>query len=263
MCTQKLALFVSGLWNMSRIKEWPLGERPRERLLKSGSGALSDAQLLAILLRTGSGGENVLQLAMQLSKKYSPLSRMTKVSISELCSVKGIGPAKAVLLKAAFELGRRSLASPFSEGTALLDSRTVYEHFAPLLQGASKEYFKIVLLNQKNRVIYDETVSEGSLTSTVVHPREAFGPAVRESAASVIFVHNHPSGDPTPSRQDKQITERLVAAGDLMGIPVLDHIIVGNGTYFSFADAGDIKNQNVAGVFSENAGTGYRRRSLK
>lgn len=251
---------------MSTIKEWPLGERPRERLLKKGSESLSDAQLLAILLRTGSDGENVLQLAMQLSKRFYPLSRMTKVSVSELCSVKGIGPAKAALLKAAFELGRRSLASPLSEGTALLNSQTVYNHFAPLLKGARREYFKIILLNQKNKVIFDETVSEGSLTTTIVHPREAFSSAVRESAASVIFLHNHPSGDPTPSQQDKEMTDRLVAAGELMGIPVLDHIILGNGAYFSFADVGEIKNQNVSGVFSENAEnaiTGYIKRSLR
>ncbi len=248
---------------MKTIKDWPQSERPRERLLKGGSGVLSDAQLLAVLLRTGSDKEDVIQLAMHLSKKFSPLSRMTKVSVSELCSVRGIGPAKAALLKAAFELGRRSLSAPLSKGVALISSRKVYNHFFPLLKGTKKECFKIILLDQKNKIMYDETISEGSLTTTVVHPREAFSPAVRESAASVIFVHNHPSGDPSPSVQDKEITQRLVEAGELMGIPVLDHVIIGNEDYFSFADAGRLNGRRAVGSVSEGRAIRYGDRSLK
>jgi len=230
---------------MSNIRDWPTDERPRERLLKEGSETLSDAQLLAILLRTGSDQENALQLAIHLLKKFHPLSRLVDVSITELCSVRGIGPAKAAQLKASFELGRRFLSSPLSEGVRLHKSRQVFAHFAPGLRGAKKEFFKIILLDQKNKVIRDVTISEGSLTSTVVHPREVFSPAVRESAASVIFLHNHPSGDPSPSQNDQALTKRLVDVGHLMGIPVLDHVIIGDDRYFSFADAGQIEQRSA------------------
>lgn len=228
---------------MLKIKDWPEEERPRERLLKSGAETLSDAHLLAILLRTGSVEGDALQLAIYLLKKFSPLSQLVHVSVSELCAVKGVGPAKAAQIKAAIELGRRSISIPFFEGTKILKSQDVFAHFSPLLRGARKEYFKIVLLDQKNKIIRTVTISEGSLTSTVVHPREVFQPAIRDSAASVIFLHNHPSGDPAPSNEDKHLTTRLVHAGELMGIPVLDHVIIGNRDYFSFADAGYIKTQ--------------------
>ncbi|MFQ5588615.1 MAG: DNA repair protein RadC [Nitrospiria bacterium] len=223
---------------MIKIKDWPKDERPRERLLKSGPASLSNAQLLAILLRTGSDKGDALQLAIYLLKKFSPLSQLIQTSVTELCAVKGVGPAKAAQLKAALELGRRSLAVSDFEGTALSKSQDVFHHYAHILREAKKEYFKIVLLDQKNKVIRDVTISEGSLTATIVHPREVFQPAVRDSAAAVIFLHNHPSGDPTPSEEDKNMTTRLVSAGELMGIPVLDHVIIGNKDYFSFADAG-------------------------
>ncbi|MFQ5598744.1 MAG: DNA repair protein RadC [Nitrospiria bacterium] len=238
---------------MATIKEWPQGERPRERLLERGSSVLTDAQLLAIVLRTGSDRENALQLAMNLSKKFHPLSRMTQVGVSELCSVRGIGPAKAAQLMAAFELGRRSLAVPLSGSMKFLRSRDIFNHFSPLLKGLKKECFKIILLDQKNKVIRDETVSEGSLSTTVVHPREVFVAAVRESAASVIFAHNHPSGDPSPSHEDCEMTKRLVTVGELMGIPVLDHVIIGSETYYSFADAGQIRQGDFLRSVSESS----------
>lgn len=226
---------------MSNIRDWPTDERPRERLLKEGSEALSDAQLLAILLRTGSDQENALQLAMHLLKKFHPLSSLVNVSTTELCSVRGIGPAKAAQLKASFELGRRFLSSPLSEGLKMNKSQQVFRHFSTRLRAVKKELFITILLDQKNKVIRDVTISEGNLTSTVVHPREVFSPALRESAASVIFLHNHPSGDPSPSREDQAITKRLVNVGHLNGIPVLDHVIIGSDNYFSFADAGQIE----------------------
>jgi DNA repair protein RadC len=226
---------------MSKIKEWPPGERPRERLLAEGAEVLSDAQLLAILLRTGSDRANAVQLAIHLLEEFQTLSNLAHLSVSELYSIRGIGPAKAAQLKAAMELGRRSLASPLSQGVKLITSQHVFNHFFPRLKHFKKEIFKIILLDQKNKVIRDVNISEGSLTSTVVHPREVFNPAIRESAASVIFLHNHPSGDPTPSQEDKEMTQRLVAVGELLGIQVLDHLIVGENTYFSFADSGNIK----------------------
>lgn len=226
---------------MLRIKDWPKEERPRERLLKNGSESLSDAQLLAILLRTGSDKGDALQLAIYLLKKFSPLPQLLQATISELCAVKGVGPAKAAQLKAALELGRRSLILPLFEGAVFSKSCDVFQYFAPLFRNAKKEYFKILLLDQKNKIIRDVTISEGSLTATIVHPREVFRPAIRDSAASVIFIHNHPSGDPTPSIEDKKITTRLAEVGKVMGIPVLDHIIIGDKDYFSFADAGYIR----------------------
>lgn len=226
---------------MTKIKEWPEGERPRERLLSEGPHALSDAQLLAILLRTGSDQKNAVQLAIHLLDRFQALANLASLSVSELCSIRGIGTAKAAQLKAALELGRRSLAPSLSQRAKLISSQDVFNHFFPLLKHVKKEVFKIILLDQKNKVIRDVTVSEGSLTLTVVHPREVFNPAVRDSAASVIFLHNHPSGDPTPSPEDKEITRRLVAAGEVMGISVLDHVIIGDPDYFSFSDAGCLK----------------------
>ncbi|MFQ5780525.1 MAG: DNA repair protein RadC, partial [Nitrospiria bacterium] len=183
---------------------------------------------------------NAVQLAIHLLEKFHALSNIACLSISELCSMRGIGPAKAAHLKAALELGRRSLATPLAPGAKLMRSQDVFQHFSPLLRDSKKEIFKIILLDQKNKVIRDVTVSQGSLTATVVHPREVFNPAVRDSAASVIFLHNHPSGDPAPSNEDKEMTERLVAAGSLLGIQVLDHVVIGSDSYFSFADSGYI-----------------------
>ncbi len=227
---------------MIKLKDWPKEERPRERLLRNGSASLSDAQLLAILLRTGSDEGDALQLAIYLLKKFSSLSQLVHASVTELCAIKGVGPAKAAQIKAAIELGRRSLAVSTFEGAIVSKSQDVFQHYAHLLRSAKKEYFKIILLDQKNRIIRDVMISEGSLTATIVHPREVFQPAVRDSAAAVIFLHNHPSGDPTPSEEDKMITTRLISAGELMGIPVLDHVIIGSKDYFSFADAGYTNN---------------------
>lgn len=233
---------------MSKIKEWPQGERPRERLLKEGAEVLSDAQLLAILLRTGSDRANAVQLAIYLLEQFHSLSDLARLSVSELYSIRGIGPAKAAQLKAALELGRRALVSPLSQGVKLITSQHVFNHFSPLLRHLKKEVFKIILLDQKNNVIRDVNISEGSLTATVVHPREVFNPAIRDSAASVIFLHNHPSGDPIPSQEDREMTQRLVAAGELMGIQVLDHLVIGDNAYFSFADSGYIKRSPLFAV---------------
>lgn len=227
---------------MAKIKDWPAGERPRERLIKEGAQVLSDAQLLAILLRTGSDQANAVQLAIDLLEQFHELNNFSNLTIKELCSIRGIGPAKAAQLKAAFELGRRSLAPSISPKTKINSSQDIFRHFAPPFRHLKKEIFKIVLLDQKNKIIRDVLVSEGSLTLTVVHPREVFNPAVRDSAASVIFLHNHPSGDPTPSAEDRELTKRLVAAGDLMGIQVLDHVIIGDNQYFSFSDSGYIRS---------------------
>jgi DNA repair protein RadC len=220
------------------IPYWPESERPRERLLSKGPDALSDAQLLAILLRTGRRDSSAVQVAMELLRHIGGLGGLVKSGVEELCSVEGVGPAKAAQLKAALELGRRSLATPLSTGMRVSSSADLFRHFYPVLRDRKQELFKVVLLDAKNAVIKETTISEGSLTLSIVHPREVFASAIRESAAGVIFLHNHPSGDPTPSQEDRRLTDRLVAAGRLLGISVLDHVIIGDGRYVSFADEG-------------------------
>ncbi|MEJ2697144.1 MAG: DNA repair protein RadC [Candidatus Sulfobium sp.] len=220
------------------IKHWPEDERPRERLLARGPGALSDAQLIAIVLRTGGGGRSALDIAMELLGTFGTMKNLERASASEFCSLKGMGEAKASQLKAALELGRRMFREPRAKGPAFSTGRDVYAYFHPLFRNLDKEVFHCAMLDVKNRLIGDRRISEGTLTSSLVHPREAFREAIRESAAAVIFVHNHPSGDPDPSREDILLTERLDTAGETVGIRVLDHVIVGDGSYSSMLEKG-------------------------
>lgn len=220
------------------IKGWPTGERPRERLISDGAAALTDAELLAIILRTGEERVSAVDLARSLLRRAGGVREVGSLSVSEMCSVRGIGPAKAAQILAALEIGKRVLSLPFSREVRVHMSEDIYRHYRPFLIGLKKEVFKVILLDGKNRILRDVTVSEGSLTLNIVHPREVFNSAVRESAASIILLHNHPSGDPSPSPEDGELTTRLVRAGEIMGIPVLDHIIVGAEKYFSFADRG-------------------------
>ncbi|HEY7493042.1 MAG TPA: DNA repair protein RadC [Candidatus Tectomicrobia bacterium] len=224
-----------------RIKDWPEDERPRERLLAAGESALSEAQLLAILLRTGdhTSGATAVDLARRLLTTFGEsLEAMHAATVAELCQVPGIGMAKACEIKAAFELGRRLLVRQGGPLTQFRSSKDVANYYIPLLTDKKREQFQVILLDRKNRVMRHVMVSQGSLTASVVHPREVFNPAIRDSAAAVIFVHNHPSGDPQPSQEDRTLTARLAEAGKLLGIQVLDHIIVGRDTYMSFADEG-------------------------
>ena len=225
------------------IAHWPKTERPRERLLAKGPEALSDAHLLAILLRTGRRDSSAVQVAIELLDRVGGLGGLAACGIEELCTIPGVGPAKAAQLKAALALGRRSLAVPMSTGTRISSSSDLFKHFHPALRDVKHELFKVILLDAKNIVIKEATVSEGSLTLSIVHPREVFALAVRESAAAVIFLHNHPSGDPTPSPEDRRLTDRLTTAGTLLGIRVLDHVIIGDGRYVSFADEGWLTEQ--------------------
>jgi DNA repair protein RadC len=220
------------------IADWPETERPRERLLAKGPDVLTDAQLLAIVLRTGRRDASAVHVAMEVIHRLGGLAALARCGVDELCTIPGVGRAKAAQLKAALELGRRTLAEPLTTGTRITCSRDLYRHFHPSLRDLKHELFKVVLLDAKHTLLKEVTVSEGSLTLSIVHPREVFALAVRESAAGVIFVHNHPSGDPTPSPEDRQLTDRLVAAGQLLGIRVLDHLVIGDGRYVSFADEG-------------------------
>ncbi len=221
-----------------KVKHWPENERPRERLIKYGAESLSDAQLLAIILRTGSSKKGVISLAMSLLDKYKTLKNIDTASIKELSLIDGLGIAKIAQIKAAFELGKRLMSESDHDRPIFSSSNAVYSYFAPRFKNLKKELFISILLDVKNRLIREFKVSEGTLTNSLIHPREAFKEAVKESAASVIFVHNHPSGDPTPSRDDITITERLKSAGEIIGISVLDHVIIGDGKYISLKEKG-------------------------
>ncbi len=223
------------------IKEWPEAERPRERLLRHGVSSLTDAQLLAIILRTGGGGKSALDLALEILDLFKNLKKIESASLGEFMPIKGMGKAKVAQLKAALELGRRLNEEPGIKGPAFSSSSDVYTYFSPRLKNLKKEVFWCAMLDAKNRIIHDCRISEGTLTNSLIHPREAFREAIKESAVSVIFVHNHPSGDPAPSKEDILITERLVSAGGVIGIKVLDHIIIGDNRYTSMMEKGYIK----------------------
>jgi DNA repair protein RadC len=225
---------------MSCIKDWPVADRPREKLLSTGSATLSDTELLALILRTGHArrGASALDLARQLLIRFGSLRAMASAAAAELCQLPGIGPAKAAEILAVGELARRFVATPLSPGSRFTSSREVFVHFHERLRDRKKEVFISLLLDSKNRVLREIQISEGSLNASIVHPREVFQPVIRESAAAVLFVHNHPSGDPEPSREDLELTTRLREAGALMGVRVLDHIIIGSGRYVSLADQG-------------------------
>jgi DNA repair protein RadC len=223
------------------IKDWPRDERPRERLLMHGPGSMSDAQLIAIILRTGGNGKSALDMAIEMLGRFGTLRDIEQASLSEFCALKGMGKAKAAQLKAALELGRRLFKEPGSAGPVFSAGKDVFSYFHPRVRNLKKEIFCCAMLDVKNRLIRDSRISEGTLTSSLIHPREAFREAIRECAVSVIFVHNHPSGDPEPSREDILITEKLEAAGETVGIKVLDHVIVGEGRFTSMREKGYLK----------------------
>jgi len=220
------------------IKNWPKEERPRERLRQRGPEALSDAELLAILLVTGASntGLTALDCSRMLLQEHLNLRNLTRASPAELCRIPGVGPVKASRIQAALEIGRRVVSQKRKMGTVFQISQDVFDTYSVRLRDAKQETFTVILLDSKNRFLREETVALGSLNQSIVHPREVFRPAIQGAAASVILVHNHPSGDPSPSDEDIRVTERLVEAGKLLGIRVLDHIIVGEGRYFSFFD---------------------------
>jgi DNA repair protein RadC len=219
------------------IKEWPEEDRPREKLLDRGAEALTDAELLAILLRTGNAGASALDHARLLLSQFGGIKGIDSAPAKELGAIKGIGPAKSAQLKAGLEIGRRLGREKWEAGRVLRSSEDVFRHFAEL-EKEKREIFYVVLLDNKNRKIREVKISEGSLTASLVHPREVYNPVIRESAAAVIFVHNHPSGDPAPSPEDIEITRRLKQVGEVMGVRVLDHVVIGHDRYYSFSDRG-------------------------
>jgi len=222
---------------LKSVKHWPEEERPRERLLAYGPAILSDAQLLAIIIRNGKAGRTAVDLGRELLERLGGLSGIEQAGVPEICSIAGIGAAKAAEIKAAIELGRR-YQQPSLARVSFTSSQDVADYYRPRMKDLKKEVFRCALLDTKNKCIRDELVSVGSLSASLVHPRDTFTVAVRESAAAVIFVHNHPSGDAQPSQEDTLLTRRLIQAGEVLGIQVLDHIIIGDGHHFSFRENG-------------------------
>jgi len=217
-----------------KIKDLPQKDRPRERLLNDGPGSLSNPELLAILLRTGTRGENVISLAGRLLKRFQSLRKLSDASIQELQEIHGVGPAKSAQIQAGITLARRMSEEQLQDREDLSSPEKVHQLLRVDLRDRRKEVFVLLMLDGKNKLLERVDISEGTLTSSLVHPREVFRPAIRASAAAVIFAHNHPSGDPVPSSEDIEITERLVEVGDLVGIPVIDHVIIGEDDYRSF-----------------------------
>jgi DNA repair protein RadC len=220
------------------IKDLPLEERPREKLKTLGAEALSNAELLAVLLRTGTNRESAVQLAARLLTRSGGLRTLPDLSLEEMEEIRGLGPTKAIMIKAALELGRRLATTPRDEAGSITNPRQAAELFMEELRYKKKEHFKVLLLNTKNHIISREEISVGSLNASIVHPREIFNAPLRKSAASVILVHNHPSGDPSPSQEDLEVTRRLADAGHILGIAVRDHLIIGDGCFFSFKEKG-------------------------
>ncbi len=222
----------------AKIKDWSEDDRPREKLERHGSSALSDAELLAILIGSGTKNITALDLAKTLMAEYGTLAGVAKCSFHELSRFKGIGRVKAIKLVAAFEMVRRVEARPDQKKTKVNAPEDVAQKYLPLMRDLKKEIFKVILLDSANRIIRDVTISEGTLNASLVHPREVFKAATDERAASIILLHNHPSGNAEPSVEDIAVTEQLKQAGKIMGIPVRDHIIVAGYRFTSLAKLG-------------------------
>lgn len=220
------------------IHKLPENERPRERLLMQGADSLTSVELIAILLGSGTKAKPVLQLAQELVMHFGDLTRLAEATVEELCQIKGIGKAKAIQLKAAMSLSLRLSKQAYLPGSRIDHPSHAYQLIRELVRNETREIFLVILQDIKNSLICVETVSIGTLSNSLVHPREVFYPAIRHKAASLILAHNHPSGDPTPSPQDYRVTETLIEAGKLIGIHVNDHLIVGYNSFVSLRQQG-------------------------
>jgi len=220
------------------IKELPAQERPRERLKKYGAASLSNAELLAIILRTGAAAESVLNLSAKLLARFGGLSGLAKAGFGELCMERGLAEAKAAQLKAALELGRRLLSAQPEERLAVRSPQDVANLLQAEMSFLEQEELRLVLLNTKNQVLAVSQVYKGSVNTSLIRVSELFREAVRENCPALVVVHNHPSGDPTPSPEDIKITEQIVKAGKLLDIEVLDHLIIGHQRYVSLKERG-------------------------
>lgn len=210
------------------VRDWPEGERPREKLALLGAEQLSDTELLAILLRTGPEGQDVVSFSLGLVARFDGVAGINRMSLAELMRVPWIGPAKATTLKAAFELGRRALLAEAGERKQVRSAQDVASLLSLKLRGLDQEQLHVVLLSTRNHVLATRKIYEGNVNTSIVRPAEVFRDAIRENAAAIIVAHNHPSGDPTPSPDDVRVTRDLAAAGKLLDIELLDHLVIGD-----------------------------------
>jgi DNA repair protein RadC len=218
-----------------KISEIPEQNRPRERFISIGPQALSEAELLALILRTGTKDNNIIDISNKIIKEHS-LPGLFECSVKELRKIKGIGTSKAIQILAIAELSKRYSSSK-NPITKISSAKDVFTFFHNTLKDEKQEHFYILLLNNKNHIISQKLITKGILDSSLIHPREVFNPAIKESAARIILIHNHPSGDPSPSHDDIQTTEKLMQAGDLIDIKVLDHVIIGKDNYWSWSES--------------------------
>ncbi len=222
-----------------RIEDIPVEERPSSRLMSAGPASLSNAELLSIILKSGSVAENAINLSQRVLSQFD-LKQLSVIDASHLMKIHGIKSGKAAQIVACFELARRLEKFDTSSKHKINSPEDVYRRLYPAMRESKKETFVELCLDTKNQIIREDTISIGSLNANIVHPREVFRTALIESAAHIIVAHNHPSGDPTPSREDVDITKKLVETGKIMGIDVLDHVIIGDGRHFSMKEAGHI-----------------------
>ncbi|MDK2800734.1 MAG: repair protein RadC [Clostridiales bacterium] len=224
-----------------RIKDLPFEERPYEKLEKHGAEVLSNAELMAIIIRTGTKSETSVEVAQRLLKECSQdrgLAFLHDISLEELKSIKGIGRVKAIQLKAVIELAKRIISFRSEWKVCISSPADVSRLIMEEMRYLKQEHFKIIMLNVKNNVLKKVDITVGTLNSAIVHPRDVFSEPIRNKCASIILIHNHPSGDPTPSQEDIDVTNRIVEAGKILGISVLDHIIIGDGRYISLKEKG-------------------------
>lgn len=221
------------------IKELSVDDRPREKLVRQGAVGLSNSELLAILIRTGTQEKSALRIAEELTAADGLYQNIACIhSVAELSKVKGLGTAKAATILAALELGKRVAVAKSQEKIKIESPQSCADILLPRLRYERHEKFLVVLLDSKNRIIRIDQISEGSVNSAVVHPREVFAPALLYHAAAILVAHNHPSGDPKPSSEDKDLTQSLAETGKIMGIPLIDHLVIGDGIFFSFREQG-------------------------
>jgi len=219
------------------IKDLPINERPREKLINQGPDKLSNTELLAILIKTGSKNKSSIEIASEIIQLMkNGINELNNITVQELCKINGIGEAKAAYILSAVELAKRINMDHFLIKEKILSPEDVYSIVAQDMRYLKKEVFRVVFLDTKNKVIDYEDISVGSLNASIVHPREVFNRAIKKSSAGIILIHNHPSGNSKPSDEDIKITKRLIKAGELLGINVLDHVIIGVGEYFSMKE---------------------------
>lgn len=224
--------------NSLMIRDFPQDERPRERFILNGPQSLSNHELIAILLRTGTKDESVLQLSNRLLTNFEGLRLLKGATLEEITEIKGIGQAKAIQILAAVEIGRRIANLNYNERYVIRSPEDGANYVMNDMRFLSQEHFVCLYLNTKNQVLHKQTIFIGSLNASIVHPREVFREALKRSAASIICLHNHPSGDPAPSREDIEVTKRLVECGKMIGIEILDHLIIGENKFVSLKEKG-------------------------